>query len=327
MKRRAPKKRNPLLLLIDYLWAAGGLLMCLAWWTGWLVKDRHPTLIWLYYVPHAFMAVGGFLWLFVTLRDRFRPLQLFVFLTVIMCLIKVLVIDHRWNRPPETLPENNIRVLHWNTARGALGVDSIVQQVVDDIPDIVLISEPPRGQVMADIANHALGMKNIYAEGGMSLVSHYPINYLGTIDLPAGAGWHAVVETDYGPLEIAAIDLISRPNLDRRPAMAKLEAWLEKRTSNIPLVVLGDFNTPHDAPALKPLRKRLDLAYAKGGRGWPYTWPVPLPLFNIDHTWVSRDITVNDFILKQTRFSDHKRQVADLSFPDRRSRLTETEEP
>lgn len=304
--------------MIDYTWALGGFALCAAWWTGRILTDTYNELIWLFFIPTVVVTLGGFLWLFLTLRNRFRILQLFVFVTVIASFIKVLVIDHRWHRPPAQRPPGSIRVLHWNTAHGVLGVERIVRTMVADRPDIVLISEPPRPDMISDIAYHALDMEFIFSDAGMSLASHYPIKYLGTIDLPASAGWHALVETDSGPVEFAAIDIVSRPELYRQPIMNKLAAWIDARTNNIPLVVMGDFNTPHDAASMRPVRNQLQFAYSLGGRGWPYTWPVPLPVYNIDHMWVSHDITVHDYNLKVARYSDHKRQLADISFPDRR---------
>ncbi len=313
-------RRHPLLLLIDYIWALGALVMCLGWWIGIVARDRDPLLIWLFYLPAPVVALAGFVWLTLTLRNRFRMLQLFVFATVVASLINVLIIDHRWHRPPDELPDNNIRILHWNTARGALGVSSIVQEIIDDIPDIILISEPPRSHAISDIASHALGMNHIHSAESMSLASHYPITFLGNIVLPSGAGWHAIVETDYGPLEVAAVDLVSHPTIDRRPAIQALTRWIDARTNVAPLVIAGDFNMRHDTASITPLKDRLDLAYLQHGRGWPYTWPAPFPVFMIDHMWISRDIRVNDYHLQRTRFSDHKRQIADVSFPDRRPR-------
>lgn len=282
------------------------------------MSDRNGELIWFYFLPTIAVAFGGFAWLFLTLRYRFRWLQVFVFITVISCFIKLLVIDHRWNRPPEQLSPGNVRILHWNTARGVLGVERIVRTMVSDNPDIVLISEPPRPDMISDIAYHALGMEFIFSDAGMSLASHYPITYLGNIIVPAGAGWHALVQTDKGPIEFAAVDIVSRPELHRQPVFDAVAKWIDARTNNIPLIVAGDFNTPHDAASLKPIRNRLKFAYYEGGRGWPYTWPVPLPVYNIDHTWISHDINVHDYHLKRARYSDHMRQLMDISFPDRR---------
>lgn len=305
------------LALMDLLWALFGFFVCMAWWVGWVLKDSHPTLIWLYYIPPPAMALFGFVWLFLTLRHRFRILQLFVFATVVACFIKILVVDHGWNRAPENLPLDNIRILHANTSWGALSVESVMRTLADDLPDIVMISEPPKIMETSTVAYHALGMQHVFTDAGMSLVSHYPITYLGNVVIPAGAGWHCRVDTEVGPLEIAAIDIVSRPGMNRAPTVAALTRWIASRTNKLPLVVLGDFNTPRDAASLRPLRAWLNNAYEEKGRGWPYTWPSIAPLYSIDQTWVSRDVTVQDVHYKDTRFSDHKRQVVDITYPNR----------
>lgn len=310
--------------VIDFFWALGGFAFCTAFWAGRYLKDLDPQYIWFYYMPPVLVGILGFIWLFLTVRYRFTLIQIYVFITVAFCFFKTLVIDHRWNKPPESLPANNIRILHWNTARGVLGVESIVRTMQDDNPDIIMMSEPPRVDMLSDIAYHALGMDHIFTDAGMSLASHYPIKYMGNIILPSGAGWHARVETSVGPLDFAAVDIVSRPDLDRVPTINALASWIDRRTSNVPLVVMGDFNTPHDAASLKPLRARMINAYEKGGRGWPYTWPVPLPLFAIDQTWIEPGMSVNDYHLVDTKFSDHKRQIVDISFPNRLGTATST---
>ncbi len=324
MKRALRKGGHGVLFLLDLAWVAGALAVCTAWWIGWILKDSSRATIWFSLIPPLAVILFGFGWLFLTLRNRFRIVQLFVFATVIACFVKVLLIDHRWNRAPTQLPPDNLRILHWNTAWGVLGVESIVRTMSYDQPDIVLISEPPRLDMISDIAYHALGMEHIFTDKGMTLASHYPITYLGHVPFPLGAAWHVRVDTPHGPLEFVAADLVSRPDLNRHPPIKALADWFATRTNATPVVLMGDFNTPHDATAFAPLRQHLQRAYEVRGRGWPYTWPVPLPVFAIDHTWISPDITVNDYFLLVARYSDHKRQIIDLSLPPDRQPVTPT---
>jgi len=303
------------LALMNVLWVTGALLVCAAWWHGWIVKDRHFETIWFYFIPPIAVIIFCFVWLFLTLRHRFRIVQLLVFVTMIGCFAKILVIDHRWNSPPSGLPANNIRILHWNTAWGVLGVESIVRTMAYDNPDIIIISEPPRLDMISDIAYHALGMDHVFTDLGMTAASHFPITYLGTIEIENIAAWHVRIDTDQGAIEVVAVDMVSRPNLLREKPLNALAEWVAYRTNTLPLIMVGDFNTPHDSVFFEPLRRRMRHAYEVRGRGWPYTWPIPLPMYAIDHTWVSRDITVNDYFLKEATYSDHRRQIADISIP------------
>jgi len=190
-----------------------------------------------------------------------------------------------------------------------------VKTMANDDPDIVMISEPPRLDMISDIAYHALGMDNIFTDAGMTIASHFPITYIDTIAIPNGAAWHVRIDTDAGPLHFVGADLVSRPNLQRNEPLRRLADWVAARTNQEPVVMVGDFNTPHDSVAFHPLRQRMRHAYEVRGRGWPYTWPVPFPVYAIDHTWVSSGIQINDYHLKVARFSDHKRQIVDISIP------------
>lgn len=327
MKRMFTLLLRAFLKLMDSLWAFGAVAVCTAWWIGVLYKDEHRATLWLYFIPSIAVVIFGLIWMLLTLRHRFRVIQLYVFFTMIACFVKVLVIDHAWNRPPKSLPHDNLRILHWNTAWGALGVESIVRTMQLDEPDIIMISEPPRLDMISDIAYHALGMEHIFTDAGMTVASHFPITYLGSIPLDAGVAWHVRIDTEHGPLEFIAADIISRPNLNRHGPLKGLAHWIASRTNQLPVIMVGDFNTPHDSDSLRPLRKLMRNAYEVKGRGWPYTWPVPFPVFAIDHTWIGRNITVNDYHLKVARYSDHKRQIADISLPPNSGQRTEAIRP
>ncbi len=309
------KTGRALLSLLDGLWALGGFTLCLAWWTGWILKDRHPALFALFYFPAPVLIVAGFLWLFHTVCHRFRLLQLFVFITVLAAFFNVLVVDHRWRRAPEKLPENTLRILHWKTAPGLLGVEAIVRSLVDEAPDIIVLAEPEQAGQPPDIAYHALGMVYVFADGGITVASHFPITHLGSHPLPSGNVLHLRVATDLGPVEIAAVDFNMRPGGFHRDALRALTAWTRTVITPDPLVLTGDFRTPRNSAWLAPLRLRFRNAYEEGGRGWPGSWPSPVPLYTFDQTWVSRGIIIQDYQLKTARFGSHQKQIIDLTLP------------
>jgi endonuclease/exonuclease/phosphatase (EEP) superfamily protein YafD len=296
--------------VLDGLWAVGGVTFAAAWWVGVVMKDRTPFTQLLFFIPPVLVVIMGGLWLFLTLRHRFRLIQLLMFATVYAALFKILVVDHRWNRAPE--PDRDlIRVVHWNTASGILGVESIVTTLTRDQPHILMISEPPTHKELPAMAEYALGMPHILRHGPLTLASHYPLDNQRTIPLPGGTAFAADAYTLQGPLTLVGVDLISHPNLNRHPPLVALAEWLEEN-HEYPTLVLGDFNTPRNALAFRPLREAFHHAYEEAGRGWPYTWPFPVPVYAIDHAWLSEEVTAIDYVLKPARYSDHKRQVFDL---------------
>ena len=296
--------------VLDALWAIGGGLFATAWWIGLLFKDRYPLTQLLFFIPPLVMIVFGFFWLYLTLPKRFRLLQLFLFLSVFAAFGKMLLIDFRWTKARE-VDRPVIRVVHWNTADGILGTESIVSTLTRDQPHIILISEPPRAKELPAMAHYALGMEHLLMRGTMTLASHFPLENERAIPMVNGQAWAADAYTLQGPLTIVCVDLISHPNLNRKDSMNNLADWLEKN-DRYPTIILGDFNTPRDSIAFRPIRKTFHHAYEAAGRGWPYTWPIPLPLYAIDHAWVSSEIETVAYHLMPTRYSDHKRQVMDI---------------
>ena len=133
-----------------------------------------------------------------------------------------------------------------------------------------------------------------------------------------GRGWRARLATPQGELDILLFDVVSHPTLDRRLPMQDLVSWLDQRRSRQPLLVVGDFNTARDSLSFDPLRQRLRNSYEEAGRGWPYSWPMPLPLYAIDHCWYSTGVEIHQSHYRWSLLSDHRRQVIDFHLPHSR---------
>ncbi|HMP73740.1 MAG TPA: hypothetical protein PKE55_10800 [Kiritimatiellia bacterium] len=300
------------LKVFDLGWAAMALLVCGLAWLGWVFKDAHPWTQWISFVPAPAVIGFALVWLFLTLPGRFRVLQLVVFATTFAGMFKILVLDTRWHRAPAELPEDALRIVHWNTAHGIMGAEAILRTLAEDAPDMCLITEPPRVSKMEEMAYYALGMKYIMTAGEMTFASHYPLRRGARMDLGAGLAWSVVVETPHGPLEVVNVDMVSRPNLNRHRPLRLLSGWIASNRTGHPLLVVGDFNTVRDSTALRPLRGQVRHAYEAAGTGWPYSWPTLFPLYAIDHLWFDEGIEPLHYRLKPTRFSDHKSQIFDF---------------
>ena len=84
-----------------------------------------------------------------------------------------------------------------------------------------------------------------------------------------------------------------------------------------PLVVMGDFNAPHDSPVLARLTDmELSNTFSEAGQGWGYTYGHAvhrkIDFLRIDHILVSPELDVLRARVGPSRTSDHHAVIADL---------------
>lgn len=287
---------------------ASGPLLALMWILGRLLLDHRREWLAFFLIPAPFVIAVAALWLLVAGHKAPRMLRLAMGMALVAAVTHVAGFDMRWAATPRP-PADALRITHWNVARLPLASGRIQEVLQADQPDICLLSETRTNPAM-DSAGAALGLPHVFYSQSMTLLSRFPVEPRVTLALPEARGWCARLNTTQGPLDLLAVDVVSKPQLDRRPAVAALADWVRQHDPAIPLLVLGDFNTPTDSVAFRPLRTLLAHGYESAGRGWPYSWPLPAPVYAIDHAWYTRDtITMVDYRLKSAAISDHRRQV------------------
>lgn len=283
--------------------AAVGPLLGIAWAAGWILKDRDDAWIWLFFIPTPFVILVALVAIALSRRTRFV-----MALVLAAALARLLAVDMRWHRevPP---PNDSLTLVHWNAAHMRFGKQPALDIVSGDSPDLVVLSECPYSAELADLARRHLGFDHVFQDQGMALLSRFPFQPQGTIPMANGRAWWARVETPAGGLELVLTDFLSHPRLDRSLPVARLRQWIDERGRSRPFLIVGDFNTTREARSLAPLREVSRHAYEVAGSGWPYTWPLPLPVYAIDHAWVSDAIRVSGYDLHAAPISDHLRQI------------------
>lgn len=288
-------------------------LLGVAWLAGCLLGERETPWLWLYFIPAPVVLACGLLDLFLSRHTLRRWRTLPVVGLTLLAAWKTLALDARWHRPSGAPPAGAIRVVHWNIARAPFGDAPVFKHLRKDQPDIVILSESSHHRAWADQGMNELGLPFAFHDQGMTLLSRFAFEPQGTIPLPHARAWWARVALPDGPLDLLTCDLLSRPTLNRRAALEPLARWIGQRERAVPLLVVGDFNTPRDARSFGPLRRRLRHAYELAGRGWPYTWPLPMPVYALDHAWVSDTVVVHLYHLRDAPVSDHRRQALTIS--------------
>lgn len=291
-------------------------IFCVVAVAGMLLRDRSAFSTIAYYVPPLATVLGALLWLLLQRQRRPAWLRWIVVACAATAGWKMVVVDAEWNEPTMQ-PPPHLRLVHWNTARGVFGRESILRDAADAKPDICLLSEPPQQLDPRTEASRIIDAPHVFDELGLALISRYPIRPLDRFRLSGVRGWFARLDTPHGPLDVMAVDVVSSPFRSRGPILAALLAKLESHDSDVPLILAGDFNTPRDSVHFDRLRDSLSHAYERAGRGWPYTWPTPLPIYAIDHVWTSRGVRVCRYELVTSAASDHRMQVVDLRIESR----------
>jgi endonuclease/exonuclease/phosphatase (EEP) superfamily protein YafD len=286
-------------------------LVAAAWWAGFVLKDGWGPTRLCFYVPPLAVAGLAAVWLAVYRRRASLLLRGFVAATLVASAVKVAAIDTKWRTPVEPAA-GAIRLVQWNAAWGAFRPEAIWAALAKDEPDIVVFSEPPLRD-FAERARRLIPDAHCHVGASMALVSRWPIEVRGSLVVPDVRSWHIRIATPAGPLDVLGVDIPSSPLHGRGRPLRDIARWVLDRADDAPLVVVGDFNTPRDSVFFEPLRTMLTQAYEVAGRGWPYSWPVPLPMWAIDQVWFSRGIRAARCEYRFAACSDHLREVVQFT--------------
>ncbi|KAB0266196.1 endonuclease/exonuclease/phosphatase family protein [Microvirga brassicacearum] len=214
------------------------------------------------------------------------------------------------------------RILTYNVHRclgtdGRLSPERIAEVIASCQPDVVALQELDVNRVrtggvdQAHAIAQALGMhmhfhpalRVLEEEYGDAILTHRPARLIKAASLPGlsgrpaleprGALWTAV---NLGGAEVQLIN--THLGLRRHERLAQVEAllgpeWLGHPACREPVILAGDFNAMPGSRAYGRLSSRLADAQSFPRIRRPYpTFPGRMPIFRIDHVFVSRSIEV-----------------------------------
>lgn len=221
-----------------------------------------------------------------------------------------------------------LRVVSLNCAGGD---PKVAEEAFELRPDLVLLQESPgRKEVEALQKEHFPAGGSIHGPDG-SILSQYPIR---AVPLPRGTHAFVIGELDLpsaGPLRVVSLRLIPpafRPDLVspsawtavaqnrrlRREQLHEILAYLDSLPP-MPTVIGGDFNATAGDRSLDAMSPRWEDAFTLAGRGWGHTAVNDYPLARIDRIFVPRGWLPSQVWAQKTKWSDHRKVIADLSQP------------
>jgi endonuclease/exonuclease/phosphatase family metal-dependent hydrolase len=284
--------------------------LAVTWSFGQIVRDATYAGQLAFYIPAPLVALALSLLALLAWAKGRRRAAIAAGLAALVPSAFVLTVEHRWVRAAApAAAEGTIRVVHWNVRRGG-SWERVVPIAVRENADLYAFSEPPYGGRERDVAS-ALGF-----EGPPVRVGQVALLARGTLGPPQWLSRDALEvalvpwERDGVAWRVMVVDLLSDLRVARDPWLARLRALVEERQ---PDLVVGDLNAPRRSRALTPPPAGFVHAYDAAGQGWSATWPMPLPLWSIDHCLVGPRLQVTAYRLRSTDASDHRMQVVALA--------------
>lgn len=208
-----------------------------------------------------------------------------------------------------------IRVLLWNMSSGEFGLEHVRDLIESYDADIVGLVESRSQNAWTQRwwEENFPEYRPCLFEHNLVLLSRLDVGAIdsGKLDELGHYGL-AEIEVADQSLTVIHVDISHYVTSSRGPALAALNEFVADTPAEH-LIVLGDFNTPPDSVHFAPLRKLLVNAFESAGAGYGATWPIPLPLLQLDQIWSRPPLEPSSCEVGWTFVSDHRPVVAVFS--------------
>ena len=281
------------------------------WVVGQITRDATGLSALCFYIPSLFLACAfSCLAVWECARKRARAALLTAILAV-PPLFWVGFVENSFSRPTRSATSNPVRLVHWNLYDAKLGWSAITTILLSLSADVYVFAEIPEGHAQqfagrCGEAYRAVEFDNLAVVVRGSIESH---DWLVT---RGGAKFYSLKWRNQERVtSLIVVDLISDIWVARNPLLDQLRDVVKREQ---PDLVVGDFNAPRRSLVLADLPDGYEHAYRSVGSGFGYTWPVPVPMYSLDHCIHGPRITPLAYELRSTIRSDHRLQIFDYSF-------------
>jgi endonuclease/exonuclease/phosphatase (EEP) superfamily protein YafD len=299
--------------------------------SGFLVRDRSAWLALPMYLPLAplGLAAAG---LDLARRGRGVARPRFILTAIGLAAFGCSRAEMIGRGPAASAPDDEaIRLLHWNVLWGGRPrADATWTSIEDDIvlnaPDVVVLSEAPpdarieslRRRLGPEWAStrleHAPRSSYWYK---LVALSRWPVREGRRVAIRNGAALDVRIERPGRPLRLLIVDGQSRPTQLRTPMLQDVAAACRRAADEgEPYAALaGDFNAVARSLGFDAIRSAAGgyEAASRYSAGWRGTWPMPLPIYDIDHVWVGSEHPVLGCTLFANLACDHRGQLVRFS--------------
>jgi endonuclease/exonuclease/phosphatase (EEP) superfamily protein YafD len=243
-----------------------------------------------------------------------RPRLRWVFLCLTICCF-TMVVWTGFGFAPHNSDKAALRIAYWNVARPVVRLNSVLEKAAAWKADFYVFGEhrvdPPTPPAYRDaFPRH----KILPLSRELLLVSPGEVKPIDGGSLGGSGGCKLCRVVVQGrEVFLLLVDFTASITKSRRPAFDRL-LEIVKAYEHKPLIVIGDFNTPADSAHFDRLRVQLSGAFETAGRGYAATWPMPLPVLQLDHIWTNKHLRVIRCEHETSIASDHRPVIADIVF-------------
>jgi endonuclease/exonuclease/phosphatase (EEP) superfamily protein YafD len=295
------------MMLNRCLWATV-LALALLWGIGQIARDRTFLSGLCFYIPSVLVAVSLLGWAVAHYAHRRRRAAILSLSLALLPLATVVFAENRFFtvRPPTAA--HGVRLVHWNVAGGLS--PRARAALVEKQAQVYVLSEVPNWESVAALCASLGSEYRAQVYGNLAVIAAGEVTARGLpIDTPRMNVQAVTCELQGRPLGLLVVDLPSAIHIHRDPLLRHMNRLIDQHK---PDLVVGDFNAPRRSQALCELPDGYRHAFDSAGTGCGYTWPVPVPMYALDHCLHSPQIVPVRYDLFASICSDHRMQVFDF---------------
>jgi vancomycin resistance protein VanJ len=273
------------------------------------IGDSIPGFSTIYYAaPWSILAVASLLPCFLWLRRR-KTIPAAGFAAVsVLCAIAWIRTSFRTS-PPQPPAQEILRIAYWNTGRPDANLDTLLDEVRAIDAGIFGFGEtlPKRTKKPRSTRwEERLPKQSLLTLRRGMLLATSQLN---------DRGQYSLLRTKLKGRDVFVlmVDFDAIIAWSRKPAFDRLLEIIAE-CGDSPLIVMGDFNTPSDSTYFVPLRSKLRSAFETAGSGYSHTWPMPLPVLDLDQIWLSSHFQITRCTHANSLQSDHRAVIAEVTF-------------
>jgi endonuclease/exonuclease/phosphatase (EEP) superfamily protein YafD len=300
-----PRRAGPGLIAFATL---SGLLLRLT------IRDRWPGLAIVFYATPLPVLAAGVVFSFAWALYRRRRKAAACWAVLVGALLPW-TIHHDWRRaaPVDSAQSDGdvLSVLFWNVARRR-DLSSVTRYIHAEQPDLVAFVEATGDPLeRRTLFQKELPEYDVTIMGnGMFVLAKGTSGETQFRELDAGSQTRQLrVTIRDRAYEVFVVDITASVWRPRGRALRVLSDMAEE-LSQARVILLGDFNTPPDSVHFAALRTGHRLLWESAGAGYAPTWPIPMPVLQLDQVWVNDRLAPVSCRHGLTFSSDHRPVLA-----------------